>query len=88
MLALFARGQTTDVSNALTVANALDYALHHDNHGDPIPILNGSTGLHSSYDQATLPASASLHPNSPYSIPRIRCRCSVAFEPVLKLVFQ
>ena len=62
MLALFARGQAQDISSAMNVANALDYALHHDNRGDPIPIANGSTGLHSSYEAGDL---AFLNPQAP-----------------------
>jgi len=61
VLALLKRGQSTcpastgnagacDVQNALEIANALDYALHHDNHGDPLPVApDGSVGLHSAY---------------------------------------
>jgi hypothetical protein len=61
VLALLKRGQSTcpasagngdacDVQNALKIANALDYALHHDNHGDPLPVAaDGSVGLHSAY---------------------------------------
>src|SRR5205085_3006814 len=36
-LALLQRHQPGDVANALKIADALDYALYHDNHGDPIP---------------------------------------------------
>jgi hypothetical protein len=62
MLALFGRGQVQDISSAMNVANGLDYALHHDNHGDPIPVANGSTGLHSSYEAGDL---AFLNPQAP-----------------------
>jgi hypothetical protein len=49
-LALLRRGQPVDVADALEIADALDYALHHDNHGDPLPVAaDGSVGLHSAY---------------------------------------
>jgi hypothetical protein len=49
-LALLRRGQPGDVADALEIADALDYALHHDNHGDPLPVAaDGSVGLHSAY---------------------------------------
>jgi Calx-beta domain len=49
-LALLRRGQPRDVAEALEIADALDYALHHDNHGDPLPSApDGSVGLHSAY---------------------------------------
>jgi hypothetical protein len=38
ILSLLKRGQPTDLANALEIAQALDYALYHDNHGDPLPI--------------------------------------------------
>ena len=61
VIALLRRGQAQDVSNGLRMADALDYALYHDNHGDPIPTALGSAvgcyagasatqcGLHSAY---------------------------------------
>ena len=50
ILALLKRGRTEDVENALRVADALDYALHHDNHGNPLPIApDGSHALRSAY---------------------------------------
>src|SRR5207253_6747267 len=49
-LALLKRGQPDDVLNALKIADALDYALHHDSHGIPLPIAtDGSLGLRSAY---------------------------------------
>ncbi|HEV2992435.1 MAG TPA: choice-of-anchor D domain-containing protein [Candidatus Angelobacter sp.] len=50
MLALFNRHQAMDMVNALKIADALDYALHHDNHGDALPTAaDGSIGLHNAY---------------------------------------
>jgi len=66
LLALLHRGQQTgqqsDITNALEIANALDYALYHDNHGQFISITPGasngcfggnatmSCGLHNAYE--------------------------------------
>ena len=62
MLALLQRGQSDDVANAQEIANAFDYALFHDNHGDFLPLSPGSQdgcydgtpaaqcGLHSAYE--------------------------------------
>ncbi|HUD85110.1 MAG TPA: VCBS repeat-containing protein, partial [Xanthobacteraceae bacterium] len=51
IMALLARGTPTDIANAELVANALVYALGHDNSGDPLPVAgDGSTGLHSAYE--------------------------------------
>ena len=45
-----------DHNNALRIANALVYALGHDNQGDPLPIAaGGETGLHSGYMAGDLP---------------------------------
>jgi hypothetical protein len=61
VIALLRRGRAQDVSNGTHMADALDYALYHDNHGDPIPEAPGSAagcysgaapaqcGLHSAY---------------------------------------
>jgi hypothetical protein len=50
ILALLKRGQPEDVENALLVADALDYALHHDNRGSPLPVApDGSRALRSAY---------------------------------------
>ena len=55
-LALLGRGQTQDLANAKPVADALVYALQHDNRGDPLPAApDGSTGLHSGYSNGDLP---------------------------------
>ncbi len=49
-LALLRRGRPEDVSQALRIADALDYALHHDNQGNPLPVApDGSVGLRSAY---------------------------------------
>ena len=53
-LAFLARGQAQDINSAVTVANSLDYALHHDNHGDPIPTAGTYAGLHSAYEAGDL----------------------------------
>jgi hypothetical protein len=50
ILALLKRGRPEDVENALRVADALDYALHHDNRGNPLPVApDGSRALRSAY---------------------------------------
>ncbi len=50
LLALLRRGQPEDVTNALEIANTFDYALHHENHGDPLPVApDGSVALHDAY---------------------------------------
>ena len=50
ILTLLHRGQTADVAEALKIADALEYALYHDNHGDPLPVASdGSTALHNAY---------------------------------------
>jgi hypothetical protein len=66
MLALLARGQPEDLTNALEIANALDYALYHDNHGDFIPTSPGASsgcfrgtiasqcGLHNAYESGDI----------------------------------
>ena len=63
MLALLHRGQSGDIANAIEIANAFDYTLFHDNHGDPTPqspmnqagcyLRAGATscGLHSAYEE-------------------------------------
>lgn len=66
MLAFLHRGQRGDIANAMEIAQAFDYALFHDNHGDPIPQSptnqNGcysrtgatSCGLHSAYEDGDI----------------------------------
>ncbi len=50
LLALLRRGQPNDVRAALEIADTFDYALHHENHGDPLPMgPDGSVGLHDAY---------------------------------------
>ncbi len=50
ILSLLKRGQPEDVANALKIADALGYALHHDNRGNPLPVAaDGSLGLHNAY---------------------------------------
>lgn len=50
VLALLRRGQQGDVKNALGIADALSYALHHDNSANPLPAApDGSVGLRSAY---------------------------------------
>ncbi|MBZ5505687.1 MAG: choice-of-anchor D domain-containing protein [Acidobacteriia bacterium] len=52
VLSLLKRGQSDDHNNALEIADALDYALHHDNQGGAIPEApdgSGGLGLHSAY---------------------------------------
>lgn len=50
ILALLKRGRAEDVENALRIADALDYALHHDNRGNPLPVApDGSRALRSAY---------------------------------------
>lgn len=62
LLSLLHRGQPGDLTDADELANALDYALYHDNHGDYIPtspmasagcfggIAATQCGLHNAYD--------------------------------------
>jgi hypothetical protein len=54
-LALLARGSTTDIPNAKLIADTFDYALHHDSHGDPLPVApDGSVGLHNGYENGDI----------------------------------
>lgn len=55
IIALLARGSGEDVHNALAIADALAYALAHDNQGDPLPAgAHGSAGLHNAYKSGDL----------------------------------
>ena len=66
LLSFLHRGQQGDVNNALEIAMALDYALFHDNHGDPLPISpmnpNGcyggaratQCGMHNAYEDGDI----------------------------------
>ena len=52
LLALLKHG---DLNNAQQIAKALDYALHHDSHGDPLPLApDGSAGLHNAYESGDI----------------------------------
>src|SRR5271157_1131277 len=54
-LVLLARGTTQDLVNARLIADTFDYALNHDNHGDPLPSApNGSVGLHNGYENGDI----------------------------------
>jgi hypothetical protein len=56
VLALFARGQANDKSNAYYIAYSLAYALYSPNQGDPIPPAPPpNSGLHDAYEAGTLP---------------------------------
>jgi hypothetical protein len=55
MMTLIARGDTEDVTSARAIADALVYALTHDNQGDPLPISSGGAhGLHNAYASGDL----------------------------------
>jgi hypothetical protein len=48
---LIRRGLPNDLRNARKLADTFDYALHHDNHGDLLPVAaDGSLGLHNGYE--------------------------------------
>ncbi|HEU0156079.1 MAG TPA: hypothetical protein VFQ82_08410, partial [Stellaceae bacterium] len=55
IIALLARAEGDDVHNALAIADALIYALGHDNQGDPLPVAaDHATGLHNAYKSGDL----------------------------------
>lgn len=55
IMTLIARGETEDVTSARAIADALVYALGHDNQGDPLPIGPGGVhGLHNAYSSGDL----------------------------------
>ncbi|MFZ1133787.1 MAG: hypothetical protein WAN69_02495 [Candidatus Korobacteraceae bacterium] len=66
LLSLLHRAQPDDLNNAREIANALEYALYNDNHGDPLPISptnsNGcyggsrtmQCGLHNAYEHGDI----------------------------------
>jgi hypothetical protein len=55
LLALLDRGQPQDMTNALEIANAFDYALQHENQGWPLPVApDGSMGLHNAYESGDI----------------------------------
>ncbi|MBV9764579.1 MAG: hypothetical protein JOZ48_07015, partial [Acidobacteriaceae bacterium] len=50
-----ARGEAEDRQGALLLADTFDYALHHDNHGDPITKgAKGSVGVHNGYEDGDI----------------------------------
>ena len=54
--ALLLRGTAKDLADARLIADALDYALRHDNQGDPLPPSpDGALGLHNGYFSGDLP---------------------------------
>jgi hypothetical protein len=54
-IALLNRHGTDDLMAARIISDAFDTALHHDNHGDPVPSApDGSVGLHNSYSSGDL----------------------------------
>jgi len=51
LLSLLTRGTGQDLDNARLIADTFHYALHHDNHGLPLPLApDGSAGLHNAYE--------------------------------------
>jgi hypothetical protein len=55
VLGFLARGTPQDLVDAQSIANALDYALHNDNQGDPLPVApDGSAGLHNAYSSGDI----------------------------------
>ncbi len=55
VLALLKRAWAEDLSDALQIVNTFDYALHHDSHGDPLPVApDGSVGLHNAYQSGDI----------------------------------
>lgn len=53
LYALVRRGDAQDLIDARKIAEAFDYALHNDNHGDPLPASVGA-GLHNAYESGDL----------------------------------
>jgi hypothetical protein len=54
-LALLKRGTPQDLEKARMIAETLRYALHHENHGDPLPAApDGSVGLHNGYEDGDI----------------------------------
>jgi hypothetical protein len=54
--ALLDRGTSDDLADARRIADALSYALRHENQGDRLPTApDGSGGLHSAYEGGDLP---------------------------------
>lgn len=49
------RASVEDLENLKLLADAIDYALNHENQGDPLPVaLDGSSGLHNGYESGDL----------------------------------
>jgi hypothetical protein len=64
LLALLARGTAQDLDDARSIAEAFDYALQHDNRGDPLPKApDGSVGLHNAYESGDLALLNNQGPN-------------------------
>jgi hypothetical protein len=54
-LLLLGRGRSEDITNARLIADTLDYALRHDNHGDSLPLApDGSAGLHNAFEDGVV----------------------------------
>jgi hypothetical protein len=54
-LVLLARGTPQDLTNAHLLADTFDYALHHDSHGDALPLgTGGSLALHNGYESGDI----------------------------------
>ncbi|PZN74311.1 MAG: hypothetical protein DM484_21540 [Candidatus Methylumidiphilus alinenensis] len=55
LLALLAQDSPTDLVNAKLIADSMDYALSHDNHGDYLPPFPSSPmGLHNAYESGDI----------------------------------
>lgn len=55
VMALLTRGTSEDLRHARLIADTFDYALHHDNHGDPLPAApDGAVGLHNGYESGDI----------------------------------
>jgi hypothetical protein len=56
LLALVARSSPSDLDGARLLADSLDYALAHENDGDPLPKTDaGTAGLHNAYENGDIP---------------------------------
>jgi hypothetical protein len=55
VLGFLARGTPQDLADAQSIVNALDYALHNDNQGDPLPVAPGGfAALHNAYSSGDI----------------------------------
>jgi len=62
-LQLLARGTQQDLTNVRLIADTFDYALHHDSHGDPLPVApDGSVGLHNGFENGDIGLFSSQQP--------------------------